>query len=157
MVQGDTNTALAGGLAANASETLLVHVESGLRSYDRRMPEEHNRVLVDHIGDLLCAPTDVSRKNLLEEGIPESRIRVTGNTIVEAVMELMPDEDRRARLARGVRARAAMRSSSPRFTARRTSMIPSVSGRCCASSPPWTSRLCSRSIPARWLEPPSTA
>jgi UDP-N-acetylglucosamine 2-epimerase (non-hydrolysing) len=90
VVQGDTNTALAGGLAANALETMLVHVEAGLRSYDRRMPEEHNRVLVDHVGDLLCAPTDVSRKNLLEEGIPESRIRVTGNTIVEAVQALMP-------------------------------------------------------------------
>jgi UDP-N-acetylglucosamine 2-epimerase (non-hydrolysing) len=60
------------------------------------MPEEHNRVLVDHIGDLLCAPTDVSRKNLLGEGIPESRIRVTGNTIVEAVLELMPDPSERA-------------------------------------------------------------
>jgi UDP-N-acetylglucosamine 2-epimerase (non-hydrolysing) len=98
VVQGDTNSALAGGLAANALETILVHVEAGLRSHDRRMPEEHNRVLVDHIGDLLCAPTDVSRKNLLEEGIPESRIRVTGNTVVEAVQELMPDPAERARL-----------------------------------------------------------
>jgi UDP-N-acetylglucosamine 2-epimerase (non-hydrolysing) len=98
VVQGDTNSALAGGLAANALETLLVHVEAGLRSYDRRMPEEHNRVLVDHVGDLLCAPTDVSRKNLLEEGIPESRIRVTGNTVVEAVQELMPDPEQRVRL-----------------------------------------------------------
>jgi UDP-N-acetylglucosamine 2-epimerase (non-hydrolysing) len=98
VVQGDTNTALAGGLAANAAEAILVHVEAGLRSYDRRMPEEHNRVLVDHVGDLLCAPTDVSRKNLLEEGIPESRIRVTGNTIVEAVQELMPDPSERAGL-----------------------------------------------------------
>lgn len=98
IVQGDTNTALAGGLAANARETMLVHVESGLRSYDRRMPEEHNRVLVDHMGDLLCAPTDVSRKNLLEEGIPETRIRVTGNTIVEAVLELMPDPEQRSQL-----------------------------------------------------------
>jgi UDP-N-acetylglucosamine 2-epimerase (non-hydrolysing) len=95
VVQGDTNTALAGGLAANARETMLVHVEAGLRSYDRRMPEEHNRVLVDHMGDLLCAPTDVSHKNLLEEGIPESRIRVTGNTIVEAVTELMPAAEER--------------------------------------------------------------
>jgi UDP-N-acetylglucosamine 2-epimerase (non-hydrolysing) len=96
VVQGDTNTALAGGLAANALEVMLVHVESGLRSYDRRMPEEHNRVMVDHVGDLLLAPTDVSRKNLLEEGIPDSRIRVTGNTIVEAVLELMPDKPQRA-------------------------------------------------------------
>jgi UDP-N-acetylglucosamine 2-epimerase (non-hydrolysing) len=98
VVQGDTNTALAGGLAANARETRVVHVEAGLRSYDRRMPEEHNRVLIDHIGDLLCAPTDVSKKNLLEEGIPESRIRVTGNTVVEALLELMPDPLERSRL-----------------------------------------------------------
>ena len=98
VVQGDTNTALSGALAANARETPLVHVESGLRSYDRRMPEEHNRVLVDHLGDLLCAPTDVARKNLLEEGIPEPRINVTGNTVVEAVVELMPDQSRRAQL-----------------------------------------------------------
>jgi UDP-N-acetylglucosamine 2-epimerase (non-hydrolysing) len=101
VVQGDTNTGLAGGLAANAREVKLVHVESGLRSYDRRMPEEHNRVLVDHVGDLLCAPTDVSRKNLLEEGIPETRIRVTGNTIVEAVLELMPDREQRTELLAG--------------------------------------------------------
>jgi UDP-N-acetylglucosamine 2-epimerase (non-hydrolysing) len=98
VVQGDTNAALAGGLAANAREKMLVHVEAGLRSYDRRMPEEHNRVLVDHMGDLLCAPTEVSHKNLLEEGIPESRIRVTGNTIVEAVIELMPAPEERAGL-----------------------------------------------------------
>ncbi len=85
-----------GPLPPTPVETPLVHVEAGLRSYDRRMPEEHNRVLVDHIGDLLCAPTDVSRKNLLEEGIPESRISVTGNTVVEAVLELMPEQSQRA-------------------------------------------------------------
>ena len=98
VVQGDTNTALAGGLAANALEMVLVHVEAGLRSHDRRMPEEHNRVLVDHLGDLLCAPTDVSKKNLLGEGIPESRVRVTGNTVVEAVLDLMPEPYERSRL-----------------------------------------------------------
>lgn len=98
VVQGDTNSALAGGLAANAREIMLVHVEAGLRSHDRRMPEEHNRVLVDHLGDLLCAPTEVSRMNLVGEGIAESRIRVTGNTIVEAVLELMPAPVERARL-----------------------------------------------------------
>lgn len=95
VVQGDTNTSLAGAIAANAREIPLVHVESGLRSFDRRMPEEHNRVLTDHLGDLLCAPTSVSEKNLLDEGVPESRIEVTGNTVVEAVMELMPDRERR--------------------------------------------------------------
>lgn len=98
VVQGDTNTSLAGGIAANAREIPLLHVEAGLRSFDRRMPEEHNRVLVDHIADVLFAPTDVAEKNLLEEGIPESRIRVTGNTVVEAVLELMPVESERGSL-----------------------------------------------------------
>lgn len=102
VVQGDTNTALAGGLAANALEVPLVHVEAGLRSHDRRMPEEHNRVLVDHLGDLLCAPTGVSKENLLDEGIPDERIRVTGNTVIEAVQELMPSGDVRRGLVDGL-------------------------------------------------------
>ena len=101
IVQGDTNAALAGGLSANALEIPLVHVEAGLRSYDRRMPEEHNRVLIDHVGDLLFAPTRIAEKNLMEEGIPNSRIRVTGNTVVEAVLELLPNSgERRALLER---------------------------------------------------------
>lgn len=97
IVQGDTNTTLAGAIAANAHEIPLVHVEAGLRSRDRRMPEEHNRVLTDHLADLLCAPTSVGEGNLLSEGIDPSRIEVTGNTVVEAVERLMPPEgDRKA-------------------------------------------------------------
>jgi len=92
VVQGDTNTTLAAGLAANSLELPLVHIEAGLRSFDRRMPEEHNRVLTDHLSDLLCAPTQVSRANLLAEGIPESRVVVTGNTVVEALTLLIPDD-----------------------------------------------------------------
>jgi len=98
VVQGDTNTALAGAIAGNAREIPVMHVEAGLRSYDRRMPEEHNRVLIDHMGDLLFAPTQSAEKNLLEEGIPDSRIRVTGNTVVEAVLELLPDPNERIAL-----------------------------------------------------------
>jgi len=98
IVQGDTNTALAGAIAGNAQEIPVLHVEAGLRSYDRRMPEEHNRVLIDHIGDLLFAPTDVAEKNMFEEGVPESRIRVTGNTVIEAVIELLPGAEERQRL-----------------------------------------------------------
>jgi len=90
VVQGDTNATLAGALAANARGLPLVHVEAGLRSRDRRMPEEHNRVLVDHLADLLCAPTTVARANLLAEGLPPARITVTGNTVVEAVRRLLP-------------------------------------------------------------------
>lgn len=85
VVQGDTNAALAGALAANAVDIPLVHVEAGLRSYDRSMPEEHNRVLIDHLADVCCAATPGNVLNLWAEGIPEHRIVLTGNPIVEAV------------------------------------------------------------------------
>jgi UDP-N-acetylglucosamine 2-epimerase (non-hydrolysing) len=106
IVQGDTNAALAGALAANAGALPLLHVEAGLRSHDRQMPEEHNRVLVDHLADLCCAPTEVSRANLAAEGISGPRVEVTGNTVVEAVGRLLPGrEQRRALLDRmGLRA-----------------------------------------------------
>ncbi|MFB7636722.1 non-hydrolyzing UDP-N-acetylglucosamine 2-epimerase [Streptomyces sp. NPDC056149] len=97
VVQGDTNAALAGALAANARALPLVHVEAGLRSHDRNMPEEHNRVLIDRIADVLCAATPENRANLLAEGVPADRIDVTGNTVVEAVHRQLPAE--RVRLA----------------------------------------------------------
>jgi UDP-N-acetylglucosamine 2-epimerase (non-hydrolysing) len=101
VVQGDTNTTLAGALAANAREIPIVHVEAGLRSRDRAMPEEHNRVLTDHLADVCCAPTDISRRNLEEEGIAAERVVVTGNTVVDAVLERLPTSvERRGLLAR---------------------------------------------------------
>jgi UDP-N-acetylglucosamine 2-epimerase (non-hydrolysing) len=90
VVQGDTNSTVAAALAANAREIPLIHVEAGLRSFDRRMPEEHNRVITDHLADLCLAPTPTASENLIAEGIPEDRIIVTGNTIVEAVTTLLP-------------------------------------------------------------------
>jgi UDP-N-acetylglucosamine 2-epimerase (non-hydrolysing) len=96
VVQGDTNAVLAGAIAANAREVPLVHIEAGLRSRDRRMPEEHNRVVADHLADRLCAPTAVNRDNLAAEGIAGDRVVVTGNTVIEAVMDLLPDPERRA-------------------------------------------------------------
>jgi UDP-N-acetylglucosamine 2-epimerase (non-hydrolysing) len=103
IVQGDTNSAVAGALAANACEVPLFHVEAGLRSFDRRMPEEHNRVLIDHLADVCLAPTETSRHNLLAEGIPPERIVVTGNTVVDAVLELVPAPAVRATLLRRYR------------------------------------------------------
>jgi len=85
LVEGDTNTVLAGALAASKLHIKVGHVEAGLRSYDRRMPEEINRILTDHISDYLFAPTPKAREILLGEGISEDKISVTGNTIVDAV------------------------------------------------------------------------
>ncbi len=88
LVQGDTNTVLAATLAASKMPGIKIgHVEAGLRSYDRAMPEETNRVLSDHLSDLLFAPTPGSARTLRSEGIQSSKIFVTGNTIVDAVRQ----------------------------------------------------------------------
>jgi UDP-N-acetylglucosamine 2-epimerase (non-hydrolysing) len=87
LVEGDTNTVLAGALAAAKLGVAVGHVEAGLRSYDCSMPEEINRVLVDHISDYLFAPTDKSAWILLSEGLAKEKIFVTGNTIVDAVFQ----------------------------------------------------------------------
>ncbi|NPE27432.1 UDP-N-acetylglucosamine 2-epimerase (non-hydrolyzing) [Methanococcoides sp. SA1] len=87
LVQGDTNTVLAGALAASKLGVTVGHVEAGLRSYDRTMPEEINRVLVDHISDYLFVPTKIAKNNLIKEGITENKIFVVGNTIVDSVFQ----------------------------------------------------------------------
>jgi len=85
LVEGDTNTVLAGALAAAKLHIKVGHVEAGLRSYDVTMPEEINRVLTDHCSDYLFTPTKRSRQILLGETIPSEKIFVTGNPIVDAV------------------------------------------------------------------------
>lgn len=92
VIQGDTNTVAAGAVAANAMDIPIVHVEAGLRSFDRAMPEEHNRVMADHLSDLCLAPTTTADANLRAEGIPSERVVITGNTVVEALVRLMPPE-----------------------------------------------------------------
>lgn len=87
LVEGDTNSVLAAALAACKLHIPVGHVEAGLRSHDSSMPEEINRILTDHCSDYLFAPTEGSAAALLAEGIPQSRIFVTGNTIVDAVFQ----------------------------------------------------------------------
>nr|WP_319540139.1 UDP-N-acetylglucosamine 2-epimerase (non-hydrolyzing) [uncultured Methanospirillum sp.] len=87
LVQGDTNTVLAGGLVGAKLHIPVGHVEAGLRSYDRTMPEEINRVVVDHVSDYLFAPTKLSTHNLIKEGIEESKIYTTGNTVVDSLFQ----------------------------------------------------------------------
>ncbi len=87
LVHGDTTSCLAGALAAFYRQTPLGHVEAGLRSYDkaRPFPEEINRQLTDRLSDLLFAPTERNRQQLLREGIGAERMFVTGNTVVDAL------------------------------------------------------------------------
>jgi UDP-GlcNAc3NAcA epimerase len=86
LVYGDTNSTLAGALAAVGSRTRLAHVESGLRSFDKRMPEETNRVLTDHISDYLFASTRMAVGNLRKESV-QGRIIYSGDLSVEIVDE----------------------------------------------------------------------
>ena len=87
IVEGDTNSVLAGALAANKLGICLIHLEAGLRSHDLTMPEEKNRIITDHISDIFFAPTKDSFNNLLEEYVEKDKIYLTGNTVVDAVYQ----------------------------------------------------------------------
>ena len=84
IVQGDTNTVLAASISSLKSNIPISHVESGLRSHDWRMPEEHNRIAVDHMSEFLFAPTALSKRNLIDEKI-HGKIFVTGNTVIDSI------------------------------------------------------------------------
>ena len=85
LVEGDTNTVLAGALVSVKMDIKIGHIEAGLRSYFNGMPEEINRVLTDHCSSVLFAPTAEAKGNLLKEGISKNKIIISGNTIVDAV------------------------------------------------------------------------
>lgn len=87
IVQGDTNSVLAGALAGNKLGITVVHHEAGLRSHDLSMPEEVNRILTDHISNILFVPTKTASHNLELESVESKRISLTGNTVVDAVMQ----------------------------------------------------------------------
>ena len=85
LVYGDTNSTLAGALAAAKLDVPIAHVEAGLRSFDRRMPEEVNRVLTDHLSSLLFCPTDTAVENLRREGIVAGVVQ-TGDVMFDLAM-----------------------------------------------------------------------
>ncbi len=85
LIYGDTNSTLAGAIAAAKLHVPIVHVEAGLRSYNRNMPEEQNRVLADHISSLLLCPTDTAVENLRKEGIVEG-VHQVGDVMCDAVL-----------------------------------------------------------------------
>jgi UDP-N-acetylglucosamine 2-epimerase (non-hydrolysing) len=99
VVQGDTTSTLAGALAGVAAGIPVAHVEAGLRAFDRKLPEELNRIAVDHLADLLLAPTATAAGHLAAEGIPPTRVVVTGNTVVDAARRLLPTRDECAAIA----------------------------------------------------------
>ena len=94
LVEGDTNSVVAAALCAQKSGIAVGHVEAGLRSYDRAMPEEINRILTDHLSDHLFAPTPGARDILLGEGVRAERIHVTGNTVVDELERQRPRAER---------------------------------------------------------------
>lgn len=87
VVVGDVNSTLAAALVAAKMQLRVAHVEAGLRSRDRTMPEEVNRLLTDAISDLLFAPSRDAVENLLKEGIPAEKIRLVGNVMIDTLLE----------------------------------------------------------------------
>jgi UDP-GlcNAc3NAcA epimerase len=98
LVYGDTNSTLAGALAAAKQRVPVAHVEAGVRSFNRRMPEEVNRVLTDHVADLLFAPTTVAADNLRREGISERHIHLVGDVMYDVALFFGDRAERRSRI-----------------------------------------------------------
>jgi UDP-N-acetylglucosamine 2-epimerase (non-hydrolysing) len=90
MVYGDVNSTVAAAICAAKREIKVAHVEAGLRSRDRTMPEEVNRVVTDQLADILYAPSPDAVRNLINEGIPTSKIHFVGNVMIDVLMTMLP-------------------------------------------------------------------
>jgi len=102
LVEGDTNTVLATAIAANKLGSPVGHVEAGLRSYDIRMPEEHNRRLTDHLSTHLYAPTKTAEQTLVKENV-WGKIHLTGNTVIDAVFQHLPIAEKTSQILNQIR------------------------------------------------------
>ena len=91
VVFGDVNSTLAGGIASTKNHCKLIHIEAGLRSHDRRMPEEINRAVVDHLSDLLFTTEKAANENLTKEGVDSKKIELVGNLMIES-LEIFKDK-----------------------------------------------------------------
>jgi UDP-N-acetylglucosamine 2-epimerase (non-hydrolysing) len=101
LVEGDTNGVLATALAAVKLGIPVGHVEAGLRSFDLRMPEEHNRRLTDHVSTYLFAPTKNAESNLKSEGV-WGKIYVTGNTVIDAAIQHLPIAEKKSKILEAI-------------------------------------------------------
>ena len=90
LVYGDVNSTIAAALVCAKLQIPVAHVEAGLRSFDRTMPEEINRLLTDQLADLLFTPSQDGDRNLLREGVPRERIHFVGNVMVDTLVRLLP-------------------------------------------------------------------
>jgi UDP-N-acetylglucosamine 2-epimerase (non-hydrolysing) len=102
LVEGDTNGVLATALAAVKLGIPVGHVEAGLRSFDLRMPEEHNRRLTDHISTYLFAPTETAENSLKRENV-WGKIYVTGNTVIDSVIQHLPIAEKKSKILEKIR------------------------------------------------------
>ena len=95
VVYGDVNSTVAAALVCSKLMVRIAHVEAGLRSFDRSMPEEINRLLVDHTSDVLFTPSEDGNRNLAREGVGPERVFFVGNVMIDTLVKMMPEADRR--------------------------------------------------------------
>ena len=96
LVAGDVNSTLACAIVASKLHIKIAHIESGLRSFDKKMPEEINRIITDNISDLLFTTEPSGNENLLREGMETSRVHLVGNTMIDSLLKCLPKAEKMA-------------------------------------------------------------
>ena len=150
VVVGDVNSTMAATLVASKLDVPVAHVEAGLRSFDRTMPEEINRLVTDAIADLLLTPSRDGDANLIREGVDPRRIRFVGNVMIDSLLKFLPRARADARLGTlrpGPRRLRAGDAAPPLERGRPRDARPG----CCSCSGAWrrSCRCCSRSTRGR--------